>query len=468
MGYLRPIACLLLAAALSCMGGAASAQSVPGSRAEIAYSFAPIVKQVAPAVVNIYTRRVVQNQPASPLFNDPFFQQFFGPDFGFGAPRERVQNSLGSGVILRADGLIVTNNHVIKDSDQITVVLNDRREFPARVLLADERIDLALLQIDAGTANFPTLSLADSDELQVGDLVLAIGDPFGVGQTVTSGIVSALARTRVGIGDYGFFIQTDAAINPGNSGGALVTMDGKLAGINTAIYSRSGGSVGIGFAIPANMVVAFLAAQKNGGRLDRPWIGVSGQGVTSDMAEALGLGHPTGVVIDQIYPGGPGAAAGLKQGDVIIAINAKTVEDPGSLRFRLATMAIGSQATLTIVRARQQIDLPIKLVSAPESPPAQKTVLSGAEPLAGATVANLSPALADQLQLNSDWKGVVILQVRRGSTAHRFGLAPGDIVAAVNGQPVATVDELQAALAGAERWEITFRRNGDTRTLKIQ
>jgi Do/DeqQ family serine protease len=466
MAHLRSLGFLLLAA-LSCLGGVARAQSVPSSRAEIAYSFAPIVKQVAPAVVNVYTRRVVKNQPASPFFNDPFFQQFFGPDFNFGVPQERVQNSLGSGVILRADGLIVTNNHVIKDSDQITVVLNDRREFPAKVLLADERIDLALLQIDAGAAKLPTLPLADSDELQVGDLVLAIGDPFGVGQTVTSGIISALARTRVGIADYGFFIQTDAAINPGNSGGALVTMDGKLAGINTAIYSSSGGSVGIGFAIPANMVATFLLAQKNGGKLDHPWIGVTGQGVTSDMAEALGLDHPTGIVVSQIYPGGPGAEAGLKQGDVIIAINGKAIEDAGSLRFRLATMAIGSSAVLSVLRDHQKSDVPIKLVAAPEMPAAEKTLLSGAEPLAGATVANLSPALADQLQLNSDWKGVVIAQIRRGSNAQRFGLAAGDIIAAINGQPVETVSELQAALAAADSWEITFRREGQTRTLKI-
>jgi serine protease Do len=245
-------------------------------------------------------------------------------------------------------------------------------------------------------------------------------------------------------------------------------MDGKLAGINTAIYSRSGGSVGIGFAIPANMVAAFLAAQKSGGHLDRPWIGVSGQGVTADMAEALGLDHPTGIVVDDIYPGGPGAAAGLKQGDVIIAIDGKAIEDPGSLRFRLATMTIGSQATLTVLRDRRQMDLAIRLASAPESPPTQKTQLTGAQPLAGATVGNLSPALADQLQLNSDWKGVVILKIRRGSTAQRFGLAPGDIIAAVNGHPVATVDELQAALAGADHWEIAFQRNGETRTLKIE
>ena len=467
MGFLRPIAFLLLAVLLVIAGGPAMAQTVPNSRAEITYSFAPIVKQVAPAVVNIYTRRVVETR-SSPFMNDPFFQQFFGPDFNFGVPQQRVQSSLGSGVIMRADGLIVTNNHVIKDSDQITVVLNDKREFPAKVLLADERIDLALLKIDPGAAHLQTLALADSDELQVGDLVLAIGDPFGVGQTVTSGIVSALARTQVGIGDYGFFIQTDAAINPGNSGGALVTMDGKLAGINSAIYSRSGGSVGIGFAIPANMVSAFLAAQGAGGRINRPWIGVSGQGVTSDMAEALGLDHPTGIVVSQLYPGGPGATAGLKQGDVILAINGKAIDDPGSLRFRLATLTIGGQAMLTILRKHERMQLPVRLVAAPETPPADKTVLKGQQPLAGATVANLSPALADELQLDSDWRGVVIVEIHRGSTAFRFGLAPGDIITAVNGQSVATVKELQTALAGTDRWEIGLKRDGEIKTLRIQ
>src|SRR5215470_7109590 len=351
-------------------GGSASAQSVPSSRADLTYSFASVVKKAAPAVVNIYTRRVVQARNISPLFNDPFFQQFFGNDFGGGVPQQRVQNSLGSGVILRADGLIVTNNHVIKNSDQITVVLSDRREFPAHVLLADERIDLALLKIDPGKVKLPTLPLADSDQIEVGDFVLAIGDPFGVGQTVTSGIVSALARTQVGISDYGFFIQTDAAINPGNSGGALVTMDAKLAGINTAIYSQSGGSVGIGFAIPANMVARFVAAETKGGRLDRPWIGASGQAVSSDMAEALGLDHPTGVIIDEIYPGSPASQAGLKRGDVIIAINGKLVEDPGSLRFRLTTLDIGDSAVFSVMRKGRPLDLKVRLIAPPETPPA--------------------------------------------------------------------------------------------------
>jgi Do/DeqQ family serine protease len=461
------VACL--AAALSGFGGAGWAQGLPASRAQIAYSFAPIVKATAPAVVNVYTRRVVRAQ-ASPLFADPFFQQFFGRDFGFGVPQDRVQRSLGSGVILGADGLIVTNNHVIKDSEQITVVLSDRREFPAKVLLADERIDLALLRIDVGGRRLPTLALADSDQLQVGDLVLAIGDPFGVGQTVTNGIISALARTQVGISDYGFFIQTDAAINPGNSGGALVTMDGKLAGINSAIYSRSGGSIGIGFAIPSNMVAAFVAAEQHGGKLERPWIGASGQGVTSDMAEAVGLSHPTGVMINQIFPGGPAERAGLKRGDVVTAIDGKPVDDPGSLRFRLATLPVGGQATLDVLRNRQPVQLHVRLITAPENPPAQKTLLTGEQPLAGATVANLSPALAEQLQIETtDWHGVIIVDLRRGTPAYRLGLQEGDLVLKVNGRKTGSVGELQAALGAADgRWEITFSRDGQAQTLQIE
>jgi serine protease Do len=445
------------------------AQAVPDSRAEIAFSFAPVVKKVAPAVVNIYTRKVVEGRAASPFMNDPFFQQFFGNQFGFGIPEKRVQSSLGSGVIIGADGLIVTNNHVIQDSDQITVVLNDRREFPAKVVTADDRIDLALLRIDTGGLRLPTLPLADSDQLQVGDLVLAIGDPFGVGQTVTSGIISALARTQVGISDYGFFIQTDAAINPGNSGGPLVTMEGKVAGINSAIFSKTGGSVGIGFAIPANMVAAFLAAEKTGGHLQRAWIGVKGESVGVDMAEGLGLSHPTGVVVDEIYPGGPAARAGLQQGDVILAVNGKEVDDQGSLQFRLATLAAGGEATLTVQRTRQEMTLPVRPVPPPETPPAQRTELTGAEPLAGATVANLSPAVADQLQLADEWHGVVIVKTRRSGYAYRLGLEKGDIIEAVNGRHTATVADLQDALTAADgSWEITFNRGGQSRTLQIQ
>ncbi|MBX6368535.1 MAG: trypsin-like peptidase domain-containing protein, partial [Rhodospirillales bacterium] len=249
---------------------------LPDSREQIKLSFAPVVKRTAPAVVNVFSRRIVRRSGPPPgLFNDPLFRRFFGDAIPFGLPQERVQNSLGSGVLVARDGLIVTNNHVIDGADEIIVVLADRREFEAQIVRRDERTDLAVLKIDVGNEALPYLELGDSDSLEVGDLVLAIGNPFGVGQTVTSGIVSALARTQVGISDFRFFIQTDAAINPGNSGGALVDLDGKLVGINTAIYSRSGGSIGIGFAIPASMVRAVVAGAATGGRVVRPWLGAS-------------------------------------------------------------------------------------------------------------------------------------------------------------------------------------------------
>src|SRR5688572_21111418 len=257
--------------------------TVPTSPQQINLTFAPVVKMVAPAVVNIYTRKVVKQQALSPFFDDPFFKQFFGDQFNFGRSRERIQNALGSGVIVQADGLVVTNNHVIDGADEIRVVLNDGREFPAKIVSQDEQLDLALVRIDTKGNKLPTLTFRDSDDLEVGDLVLAIGDPFGVGQTVTSGIVSGLARTRTGINDFGFFIQTDAAINPGNSGGALVTTDGKLVGINTAIYSQSGGSIGIGFAIPSNIVRAVVDAEAHGGKLVRPWLGVTGEALSAEI-----------------------------------------------------------------------------------------------------------------------------------------------------------------------------------------
>src|SRR5919108_5063110 len=275
--------------------------TVPTSTQQINLTFAPVVKQVAPAVVNIYTKKVVKQQALSPFFDDPFFKQFFGDEFNFGRSRERIQNALGSGVIVEADGLVVTNNHVIEGADEIRVVLNDGREFEAKLIAQEEQMDLALLRIETKGAKLPTLPFRDSDDLEVGDLVLAIGNPFGVGQTVTSGIVSGLARTRTGINDFGFFIQTDAAINPGNSGGALVTTDGKLVGINTAIFSKTGGSVGIGFAIPSNIVRAVVDAEASGGKLVRPWLGVTGEALTAEIAESLGIERPGGVVVKELF-----------------------------------------------------------------------------------------------------------------------------------------------------------------------
>jgi serine protease Do len=444
---------------------------LPHSREQIRLSFAPLVKRVAPAVVNINTRKIEVARRRGPLFDDPFFRRFFGKQFGLDGPvRRRVRTSLGSGVIVHPAGLVVTNVHVIKGADQIRVVLNDRREFEAEVELLDERTDLAVLRIKNRTERFPHLTLDDSERLEVGDLVLAIGNPFGVGQTVTSGIVSALARTTVGVTDYRFFIQTDAAINPGNSGGALVTMDGGLVGINTAIYSRTGGSIGIGFAVPSAMVKAVLAGLATGGRVVRPWFGATGQAVDAGIAESLGFARPGGVLINKVHPAGPAAAAGLKIGDVVIAVEGRTVEDPEALRFRFATLPVGGKAALMVIRDGRKRTLSIVLASPPEDPPANRTRLEGRHPLSGATVANLSPALADELALSDHSTGVVVLKVSRRSIARRAGIRPKDIIRAVNGQnplAVAGLQRLLGAEAGAGRWQVVLERGGKTLSVII-
>ncbi len=464
----RPIALLLLALVLAPLPAAAQSDTVPASRQQIRLSFAPVVRQVSPAVVNIYTRRVVRTA-VSPLAADPFFSQFFGNLLPPGMTQDRVQRSLGSGVIVAPDGVVVTNHHVIAGADQITVVLSDRREFAARVIGSDERSDLAVLEIDTKGERLPTLPFGDSDALQVGDLVLAIGDPFGVGQTVTSGIVSALARTNIGESDFRSFIQTDAAINPGNSGGALVDMDGRLVGINSAIYSKSGGSVGIGFAIPSALVRVVLAEITRGGKVVRPWLGASGQAVTPEIAAAMKLARPVGVLINRLSQGGPAADAGLKLGDVVTAVQGREVDDPEGLRFRLATLAVGGSARLTVLRdgAERSIDVP--LIAPPETPPRDTTEIAGPNPLAGAMVANLNPALAAEMGFDdAAGGGVVVVRVRPGSIADRLQFAPGDIILSVNGRPAANVAEARRLLAApAAQWRVGLRRGGQTLSLEV-
>ncbi len=450
------------------LGDVAAAEvQVPSSKTQIRLSFAPLVRKAAPAVVNIYTRKVVRTRQVSPLFNDPFFRRFFGEGFGggLGIPRARVQNSLGSGVIVDPDGLIVTNEHVIEGADTITVVLAYRREFDATIVGIDKRTDLAILDVEARGKSLPFLELRDSDTLEVGDLVLAIGNPFGVGQTVTSGIVSAQARTGVGTSDLSLFIQTDAAINPGNSGGALVGMDGKLVGINSAIFSKSGGSLGIGFAIPSNMVRAVIAGVR-GGRLVRPWFGAWGQMVTAEIAGNLGMERPAGVLVNRVYKRGPADRARLRVGDVILAVNGHEVDDPEALKFRIATLPVGDAADLTVWRRGRERTLTVRLVEPPEDPPRDVTELSGKQPLAGATVANLSPALAAEVGLDEFDPGILVVGVRRGSTAGRLGFRVGDRILAVNGEEVATVRRLKKTLARrTSRWRLVIERDGRKRTL---
>ncbi len=456
----------ILAALLLVAAPAQAERVVPESRAQLQLSFAPVVKQAAPAVVNIYTRRVVRT--VSPLFSDPFFRQFFGGQMGL--PQERVQRSLGSGVIVKADGMVVTNNHVIRDSDEITVVLADRREFEAKVVGTDERTDLAVLKIDTGGQALPILPLGDSDALEVGDVVLAIGDPFGVGQTVTMGIVSALARTSVGTGEYQSFIQTDAAINPGNSGGALIDLQGRLVGINSAIYSsgQSGGSIGIGFAIPSAMVKAVLAGITSGGRAVRPWLGASGQAVTAEMFQSLGLPRPVGVLVNSVRPDSPAEKAGVRIGDVITEVNGREVDDPEALRFRIATLPVGSAVQLRVQRRGEAREVSATLTSPPEQPPRDTTVIGGHNPFTGAKVANMNPALAEEMGLGSAEAGVTIIGIKYGTIAHRLQFQPGDVILKVNGRLVRSVTDLRGVLAmAAPSWTVAIRRSGETMTLTI-
>jgi Do/DeqQ family serine protease len=450
---LKPYLAVLMLAAAACGGiDAASAQErrVPNA-AELRLSYAPVVQRVAPAVVNVYAAKTVQNR--NPLFEDPIFRRFFGvPD---GADRSQVQRSLGSGVIVDASGLVVTNVHVIE------VSLADKREFEATVVLKDPRTDLAVLRLKDGHEKFPFLDFANSDALEVGDIVLAIGNPFGVGQTVTHGIVSALARTQVGITDYQFFIQTDAAINPGNSGGALVDLTGRLAGINTAIFSRSGGSQGVGFAIPANMVRVVVASAKGGSHaVKRPWLGAKLQAVTPEIADSMSLKRPAGALISTVAGDGPAAKAGLKPGDVIASVDGQAVDDTNAFDYRFATKPLGGTAQLGVWRGGHEMKVAVALQTAPETPRQEITIRSRS-PFSGAKVANLSPALADELQLQNVDNGVVILDVDNGSYASNLGFQRGDVIEEVNGERIAQTPDLdRVSKTPKSSWRIVIMRGG--------
>ncbi len=441
---------------------------VPQSSQQVKLSYAPVVENAAPAVVNIYTKRIVKSRQSA-LFNDPIFRRFFGDSFSFGMPQERVQGSLGSGVIVRPDGVIVTNNHVIEGADEITVVLADRREFEASVILADERTDLAILQIDPTGERLPVLPFANSDDVLVGDIVLAIGNPFGVGQTVTSGIVSASARTQRGINDFGFFIQTDAAVNPGNSGGALIGIDGRLLGINTAIYSRTGASNGIGFAIPANMVQSVVRAALDEGVLARPWLGVSLQSVTTELARGLGLDRAGGVLINNIFAGGPADKTDLGPGDVILAIDGREIVDEAELRFRTATHKPGDEISLTVLKEGLLVERTLELDLPPEVPDRDITVLDGRHPFQGVTIANLNPRFNDELQIDLFRTGVIVLDIDRQTPAARFQfLVRGDQVLQINGVNVDTVDDMESVLGSpSEQYVYTIARRGQLQECTI-
>ena len=420
-------------------------RQAPRDAGSMKSSFAPVVREAAPAVVNISARGVQQ-------VRDPFFEMFGG------GPQSRVTGSIGSGVIVRSDGVVVTNNHVIENMQQIRVTLNDRREYAARVLLADSRSDIAVLQLEGVEGSLPVLRIDDQEEQQVGDLVLAIGNPFGVGQTVTTGIISALNRTETGISDSGSFIQTDAAINPGNSGGALVDMDGDLIGINTAIFSRTGSSSGVGFAVPATMVKRVVDSAVGGAKsVVRPWLGVKGDTVSADIARSLGLSRPQGLIITEVYPQGPGARAGLEEGDVITAIDGAEINDQGGLNFRVGTRSPNDTVALTILRdgRTQTLNARVSALPGDAEPGPGTTVGQGA--LAGLQGVALNPALADRLGGDPFTSGVVVTGLQRNSIPARIGLRPNDLIVQVDGRPATSVAALGRAQRGSE---LTIVRGG--------
>lgn len=436
-------------------------RTTPESRVALQLSFAPVVRGALPSVVNVYGARVETNRRMAVM--DDFFRRFFG-DAPPNMPRERRQRSLGSGVIVDPSGLVITNHHVIDNMTEVKVSLADRREVEAEIVLRDPRADLALLRLK-GAGTYRALELGDADGLEVGDVVLAIGNPFGVGQTVTQGIVSGLARTNVGAADYGYFIQTDAAINPGNSGGALVDLTGRLVGVNTAIFSQSGGSVGIGFAIPANMVRAVVASAKAGAKtIQRPWLGATLQAVSADLAEGLGLDRPTGALVAALRDKSPAEIAGLRRGDVVLEVDGRLIDDPDGFGWRFALKGVAGETPITVNRGGRRQTLTLKLAPPPELPARDPVKPRGRTPFTGATFVNVSPAVADELRLDAA-EGVAVGEIEEGTNAERVGLQKGDVILTLNGDKLSTTRDVDRLVkAGAPVWQVTISRGGQVLT----
>ncbi len=420
-------------------------------------SIADIAEKAAPSVVNVASSRTIRRtREEMPFFKDPFFRQFFGPGFAPGeqGPEERHQeHGLGSGVIVN-DGIVLTNNHVIEGADEIKVTTSDKREFSAKVLGTDAKSDVAVLKLQGDTKGLVPIKIGDSSRLRLGDVVLAIGDPFGVGETVTMGIVSAKGRANVGIAAYEDFIQTDAAINPGNSGGALVDMDGELVGINTAILSRSGGNVGIGFAIPTNMAQPIMKALIDHGKVVRGWLGVGIQDIDQELASAMKLHDTHGVLISDVMPNSPGAKAGLKSGDVVVKFNGMTMDSTGAFRNAVAAAGTGATVKLDLLRDGKAMTLDAKLG---ELPPDQAQAGQGGAQgesgsvLEGLTLDDLTPNLRRKLDVPSSVKsGAVVEQLDPDSPAANAGLRPGDVIVEIDHQAVTDVGKFKELYSKAK------------------
>ncbi len=447
-----------------------SAGSRAGGGAPDAMGFAPVIDPVLPAVVSITSSRIVKvPQSENPFFNDPFFQQFFGGRLPRG-PQEQRERGLGSGVIISPDGYILTNNHVIDKATDIKVFLSDKRQFTGKVVGADPKTDIAVVKIDTG--RLPTVPLGDSSKIRVGDYALAIGNPFGVGETATMGIISATGRNGLDIEDYEDFIQTDAAINPGNSGGALLNARGELIGINTAILSgSSGGNQGIGFAIPINMAKHVMDEILRHGKVVRGYIGVGIQEVTPDLAKAFNVPAEKGALVGNVDPNSPGAKAGLQRGDVISELNGEPINGPNDLRLKVGTMAPGTTVGLKVVRNGETRDVTLTLGEAPAGKGAGATESAEENsPMRGVQVEDLSGSIRRELGLGADVKGVVVTDVPDGSPAQEASLQRGDVIQQVNRQTVNSVSDYQRliAQAGKQAVVLLINRGGATTFVVVQ
>lgn len=446
-----------------------SEKVLPPSRDQLQMSFSPVVKKVTPAVVNIYAAKMVRSR-TSPFLEDPVFRHFFGDIIPEEQPHARIQKSLGSGVIVRNDGLVITNLHVVNEAEEVKVVLNDGREFEADIIVRDQRTDVAALKLRRkDKKELPHLDIRDADELEVGDVVLAVGNPFGLGQTVTMGIVSGLARTQVGIDDFRSLIQTDAAINPGNSGGPLVTLDGKVVGINTAIFSNSGGSIGIGFAIPSNLLVPIIASADHGGKIRRVWAGITMQNVDQEIAKALGLEKISGIIVKAVFDNSPAKKAGIEVGDLILELNGHEVKNETAFRFRIASIKEGSSVKVKLQRKGSVLEKDLILETPPDFDGNKQVRLVGRHPLSGAVVIGLSPAVASELGMGFGGGGVVILSVTAGSPASFAGFMPGDVVLKINDAEIKTIGDIEQNLKRSKRgWIIVSRRGESVRRLIVE
>lgn len=431
--------------------------------------FAPVAKRVVPAVVNVSSSKIIRTPGGdipSPFFSDPLFRQFFGntlPKNFQIPPSAQREHSLGSGVIINSDGYILTNNHVIDGAKDVQVSLGDKRKFQARIVGADSKTDIAVLKVDA--KNLPVLAFGDSSKMRVGNFVLAIGNPFGLNQTVTLGIVSATGRGELGIEDYEDFIQTDAAVNPGNSGGALVDERGDLIGINTAIVSEgSGGNQGVGFAIPGNMARNVMEQILKNGKVTRAWLGVAIQPVNQDIAKAFHLSETSGALIGDVTKDSPAAKSGLETGDIVVAVDGQKV-DRQALQLMIGAMSPGTTVKLTVFRNGATQEIPVKLGEMPGvAAKIAESIEAGGAVLRGIFVSALTPDVLSRLKLPESTKGVVVTNVDPASAASEAGILQGDVIQEVNRQPVTGVAGFDRVMqsASAQPVLLLINRNGMT------